>query len=296
MIKLVITDLDNTIYDWVDFYVPSFNAMVRELSVLTGLDEPSLRQSFKRVHQAHRTSEYAFSIEELDVLAEADRGLTTREILAKYATAIDAFRRTRAATLRLYPGVKETIEDLRGQGKKIVGHTDAMMFYAAYRVKQLGIERLFDGLVAPRDHGIPEGVSLEDVRSSDDPERYVSAVPVADELNSATVKPDPIILRKILNDFGVSPEEAVYVGDSLHKDIHMAQSCGVYDVFARYGRNYNPQYYRQLVEITHWTDEDVERELKLKGLNIKPTFVISSFPELKTVIDAIGLERRRRRA
>lgn len=131
MIKLLITDLDNTIYNWVDFYVPSFNSMVQELSRITAIDERALRESFKRVHQKHRTTEYAFSIEELDVLSQTDAGLTVPEKLQKYDSAINAFRKIRKEALRLYEGVKETLEMFRNTGMKIVGHTDAMMFYAA---------------------------------------------------------------------------------------------------------------------------------------------------------------------
>lgn len=287
MIKLVITDLDNTIYNWVDYYVPSFNAMIAELVRLTGLDESALRKSFKRVHQKHGTSEYSFAIEELDVLAESNRGLSTREILERYGPAIQAFRETRRRTLRLYDGVRETLERLREKGKKIAGHTDAMMFYALYRLRQLKVDSLFDAIVAPRDHGIPDGVAPEDVRSGGDRERYDTSVPVKDSLEPDMLKPDPVILRKILADFKVGRQEAVYVGDSLHKDIRMAQECGVHDVYAEYGRNYRPDHYRELVEITHWTDEDVARELSLNSLTVRPTFTIMRFPELLDVIKQI---------
>jgi FMN phosphatase YigB (HAD superfamily) len=292
VIKLVITDLDNTIYNWVDFYVPSFNAMVGELARLTKIDEESLKQSFKRVHQKHRTSEYAFSIEELDILAHLNRNLTTGEILAKYASAVQAFRRVRSMTLRLYEGVEETFEQIRSNGRRIVGHTDAMMFYAISRIKQLNIEHLFDGIVAPRDHGLPEGVRPEDVRSSSDSSKYETTIPVKDELEPNAVKPDAKVLNKILSDFGVLPFEALYVGDSLNKDIYMAQLCGVHDVYAQYGRNFNPNHYRELVQITHWSEDDVAREFNLKKLNVVPSFSLSSFSDLLRVIQEIEGQNR----
>ena len=31
MIKLVVTDLDNTLYDWVGYYVPALDAMIAEM-------------------------------------------------------------------------------------------------------------------------------------------------------------------------------------------------------------------------------------------------------------------------
>ena len=287
MIKLVITDLDNTIYNWVDYYVPSFNAMVKELSRLTGIDGRALRESFKRVHQKHKTTEYAFSIQELDVLADINAEMTVPEILQKYDSVIRAFRSTRKKTLRLYDGVKETLEMMRSKGRKIVGYTDAMMFYTVYRIKELGVEQLFDGLVALCDHGVPSSVRLGDVRYYENAERYRTSILFKRELEPSIVKPNPEGLKEILRYFGLQPTEAVYVGDSLHKDIYMAQRCGIHDVYAEYGRQYDPDHYRQLVEITHWTEEDVAHELGLKELNISPSFSISRFGELIDVIQNI---------
>src|ERR1051326_6917081 len=99
MIKLVITDLDNTIYNWVDSYVLSFNAMVSELQRLSGIDERKLRDGFKAIHRKYRTTEYAFAIEQLDVLPEVKQGISTEQIRERYDSAICAFRRVRNETL-----------------------------------------------------------------------------------------------------------------------------------------------------------------------------------------------------
>jgi len=287
-IKLVITDLDNTIYNWVDYYAPSFRAMLEELARITGIDETTLKASFKRVHQTHHTSEYAFAIEELDVLADQDRGLSVAERLMKYNSAIHAFRRKRKETLRLYPGVVETLEGLRADGILIVAHTDAMIFYSVYRLQtQLNIAELFHGLFAPQDHGLPPGVREADVRYYEDPTQYKSVVPVNRELDPSLRKPDPRVLMLILSEFGISPEDAIYIGDSLHKDVRMAQECGVHDVFAGYGRQYDPENYRLLVEITHWTGEDVAQETKLAALEVRPTHTIYAFSEILEVIHSI---------
>jgi FMN phosphatase YigB (HAD superfamily) len=291
-IKLVIVDLDNTIYNWVDYYAPSFRTMLEELVKITGLNESALKGSFKRVHERHRTSEYSFAIEELDVLSEGDKGLSISERLKKYNTAIHAFRKMRKETLKAYPGVVETLEALKAKGKKIVAHTDAMMFYAINRVQtHLKIGCFFDGLFAIRDHGLPSGVDPAEVRHSTDPKKYECTIPVHLELDPNLAKPDPRILELILSEFEVSPENAIYIGDSLHKDVRMAQNSGVHDVFAAYGRKYDADNYRLLVEITHWTDEDVSRETELSTLEIKPNHTIYSFPEILSVVRTIETQR-----
>jgi phosphoglycolate phosphatase len=284
-IKLIITDLDNTIYNWVDFYGPAFRAMLLELVRITGLDEEVLKASFKRVHQRHHTSEYSFAIEELDVLSDRDRGLSVAARLQKYGPAIEAFRRKRDETLKPYPGVAETLTQLRAQGKQIVGHTDAMKFYAVYRLqRQLRMADLFDGLFSIRDHGLPPGVVESDVRSQSDPAVYKCSIPVQREFEPTLTKPDPRALNSILKEFCASPQNALYVGDSAQKDLRMAQECGVRDVLAAYGREYNPRNWQLLVDITHWTDEDLARERQLGSQKVKPTYTISEFPELLSVV------------
>jgi phosphoglycolate phosphatase-like HAD superfamily hydrolase len=287
VIRVVVTDLDNTLYDWVAYFVPSFNAMVSELRDATGIDEAELRKSFQRVHQRLGTTEYAFAIQELDVLAERHTTLSWREILDHYRSAVEAFREVRRETLRLYPGVAETIERLRSQGIKVVAHTDAMMFYAAARVRQLGLELQLDGLVAQRDHGLPSGVRPEDVRQYAD-EWYAPRVPYVEELERSLIKPNPGVLREILANVGASTTEALFVGDSLTRDVAMAQAAGTHDVYAAYGVTHDSDLYRQLVEITHWTASDVARETELRTVQVHPTWTIDSFdslPEIVTELD-----------
>jgi phosphoglycolate phosphatase len=287
MIKLVITDLDNTLYNWVDYFVPSFKAMLREMVRLTGVDEGALKNSFKRVYERHRTTEYSFAIEELDVLSKENAGLPLRAVLEKYSPAVKAFQQVRRETLRLYDGVSTTLKELRRQGRKIAAHTDAMMYYAENRLKQLEIEALFDALVAPRDHGLPPRARRGDVRHHTREDKYSAQIPLKRALDPGMLKPNPECLGNIIKTFGVRPTETAYIGDSLQKDIVMAQRSTVYDIYAVYGKRVNPTHYELLMDITHWTTEDVEREQNsLKG-PVSPTFTIERFEDTLQVIEAI---------
>lgn len=283
-IQLVVLDLDNTLYDWIGFYIPSFLVMVRELSNATGISEPELKSSFKRVHERHGSSEYAFAIEELDVLKTTVSDLDTRKVFERYGTAIEAFRDTRRKTLRLYDGVTETLQYLRSTNKKLVAVTDATMYYAVRRLKDLGIELLFDMICAPADHGLPHGVKPEDARSSSDPLRYQSAIPLQLSLENSVRKPDVAILNAILATTETAAQNAIFVGDSLTKDILLAKRCGVWDVFAEYGTRVDPVLFDELLKITYWTDQDVAEDRRLRELRISPTFTMNSFRELIRVI------------
>jgi phosphoglycolate phosphatase len=286
-VDLVVTDLDNTLYDWVDFYVPSFLAMIREMSLLTGVTEEDLKASFKRLHEKYGTSEYSFAIFELDALQQLNRGLGARQILEKYAPAIHAFRSSRKKTLHLFEGVRETLIELRTQGKRIVAHTDALMFHATARLKRLGIEDLFAAICAPPDHGLPAGISVEDVRYFSDESKYETSIPIKIEIDPAIRKPDPRGLQIVLDSLGVDARECVYVGDSVTRDILMAQQSGVLDVLAEYGRHFSLPNYSELVKITYWTAEKITEEEALKSIPIVPSFAISSFRKILDVINEV---------
>jgi FMN phosphatase YigB (HAD superfamily) len=101
--SVVLTDLDNTLYDWVDIWYKSFKAMLDQLVEESGVSGETLVKDFKQIHEKHGTSEYALAIEELPSLkaksAEAD--WATRFEVAIRATDPRA-RRRRAFTPELW--------------------------------------------------------------------------------------------------------------------------------------------------------------------------------------------------
>lgn len=286
-IDLVIVDLDNTIYDWVEYYIPAFQAMTSVLNDITGIDESELRASFKRVHQEHHSAEYPYSIQELDVLTEDDKPVPSQKVMEKYRPAIEAFQRVRDEKLELYPGVEDTLAEINEDGRKLVAYTDAVFSLAARRIRDLDVEEYFHGLVAKRNHDLPEGTIKEDVLEFHQPD-YQPGVELTEQLSPDISKPNPEILSEITDSFDASPRESVYVGDSLFKDIQMAQQSNVHDVYARYGSNHDPEKYKVLVEISHWTEEEIRQAQEFDEESVVPSFVIDSFSELADVLD--GLE------
>jgi FMN phosphatase YigB (HAD superfamily) len=282
-IKLLICDLDNTLYDWVGYFVPAFDAMIDELANATGISEEKLLESFRRVHQLHGTSEYALAVAELDVLAEVDASLDVRGRLAKHSGALAAFRERRRLGLHLYPDVRQTLETLRDADKAIVAHTDAMGIYARTRLRQLGIDDLFDGMWAVSDHDLPE-LRHDEVRGlleiEPDSLQHLRGRDVA----ASESKPNPAVVHEILRSFGVAPDEALYIGDSLTKDVLVAQRAHVVDAYAAYGRAHERTQYQRLVDITHWTEADVRRERELRQHHVQPTYVVERFGDILDVV------------
>src|ERR1022692_1642040 len=65
---LLLTDLDNTVYDWVDFFAPSVRGMIHVLAREIPCEEALLFDEFKLVYSRVGSLEYAFSVQELPII------------------------------------------------------------------------------------------------------------------------------------------------------------------------------------------------------------------------------------
>ncbi|KAA5599174.1 HAD family hydrolase [Blastochloris sulfoviridis] len=275
--KVLITDLDNTLFDWVDVWYSCFSAMLQEICDISGLSADELKPEIRKVHQRHGTSEYSFLIEELPLLKQF---FPDKDLLEVFRPAIERYRAERARTLRLYSGVADTLLIVKGSGALIIGYTESMAFYSNYRVRKLGLDGVIDKIFSPKDHDIPKALSREDIRKYPS-SRYEFRYTQHHHTPAGSLKPDPDVLKEIVGTLGVGVSECVYVGDSLHKDIAMAQDAGVMDVYAEYGKAQHTSAYQLLREVTHWSDADVEREKRITTRDVKPGITLrSSFREI----------------
>jgi phosphoglycolate phosphatase len=277
-ITTVITDLDNTLYDWMGMWGAAFGAMLRVLVERSGVPQSVIEADARVVHQQHGTTEYAFLIQMLPCLQQKHPGEDLREI---YGDAVRAFRTSRARSLRLFPSVLETLATLRSKGCFVVGYTDSRAFYAGYRARKLGLDGLLDYLYSPPDHAVPADTNVETIRSQPR-EAYEFQKTVHRLLPEGEVKPNAKVLADIIEGIGGTPERTIYVGDSPTKDIAMAQEAGVADVFARYGVMQYREGYELLRRVSHWSDADIERERRLRALqDVHPTYALTdAFAEL----------------
>lgn len=282
-LKLLVTDLDNTLYDWVTFFAQSFEAMVAKLVEMTGINRKTLIVEFKTVHQRYGNSEQPFALLELPSLQKHFGTTSRKELRSSVNLALHAFNRTRKAHLELYPTVRETLEEFNHQGVIVVAHTEAIPVNAYWRLQKLGIANLFRRLYSLEGDVRPHP-DLSRTEALSPPPEFLRLVPKAER------KPNPVLLADICAREGVPISNAVYVGDSLTRDISMAKEAGVTAVWAKYGTVYDQSLWGLLVSITHWTDDDAKREGELKRNfgHVQPDVVIERFSDLKAVLFACG--------
>ncbi|MCZ2898031.1 HAD family hydrolase [Burkholderia thailandensis] len=273
--KALITDIDNTLFDWFTMWHRSFSTMMKEVSKISGIPTEDLYTDAKKVHQKYGTAEYAFLLEELEPLLRRYR---TREDLRRaMEPAIQAYRTERDKNMRLYPGALDTLQTVKARGMRVFAFSESKAYYSSYRIAQLGLDGIVDIVYCPEDHELPEDQKSSTLLKST--ECHV--------LEGTFKKPNPKILLKILSDADLKPEEVLYVGDSKSKDIKMAIDSNVDYLWFEHGSahlNNRKEDYDLLKAVTHWTDSEVETERILaedsRKMEIPQAKIIHTYPDI----------------
>jgi putative hydrolase of the HAD superfamily len=100
--------------------------------------------------------------------------------------------------LRLYPQVQETLDQLRSHYSMAVV-SDAQSAYAVPELRAVGLLKYFDSIIVSGDYGYR--------------------------------KPDARLFQKALDALQVRPEQALFLGNDLYRDIFGAQQLGMKAIF-----------------------------------------------------------------
>ncbi len=247
-IRLVVTDMDNTLYSWIDYVVPAVEAMVDSVVLSTGATRLKVIQSLKAVYTKYESNEYPFALQESSLYTEFDEFGSFDKLVIEPARA--AFKDARRKYLRPYKHVAETLASLKERRIPVVALTDAPRNPAEGRVRHMKLDASLTALYTMPGFAFPkapDGQTLvsEDIQRRDEQGAYRAACPVM-ELPRDFEKPNPKGLAKILQTYGVQPKECLVVGDSLKKDVAIAKELGCHDAWAEYGTYVSPEYRERL--------------------------------------------------
>ncbi|RWY66198.1 HAD family hydrolase [Rhizobium sp. WSM1325] len=272
--ETLITDFDNTLYDWVDVWSTSFLAMLGEMEPIAQVPRDELLRAIRSVHQKHGTSEYAFLLQEIG----ANRLFPDEEREKALHYAALGYQRGRASSLKLYPGVREALLKLRSKGIPIIIYTESLEIYTNGRIIDLDLDGIIDVVYSPPNHDL-QAQQNEQISLLGEGRRSLKATKHR-YLPAGVTKPNPEVLRDIIAEIGANPATTMYVGDSPMKDVAMAQEVGVLDVLARYGQAQHRPEYEILRMVSHWPDVDVEKERHNLQRPVEASVIIDSFEEV----------------
>ncbi|MBP1909401.1 HAD family hydrolase [Methanolobus bombayensis] len=186
----IIFDMDNTLFDFVEAKIVACTEVV---SFLGAGDPGELFEYFRRETHGFENPEnikdYLF-----------DNGL---DPIQNYQRCVTIYETHKIDHIRLYPDVRETLEELNEIGLPLGIVTDANSNNARKRLEKTGLEKLVQSLTA---HDM-----------------------------TGAKKPDHAPFKYALESMKLNASETLFVGDSLRRDIAPSKELGMMTAYAAYG-------------------------------------------------------------
>ncbi|MFH1682753.1 MAG: TIGR02253 family HAD-type hydrolase [Candidatus Woesearchaeota archaeon] len=195
--KAILFDLDNTLIDFLTMKRRCTQAAV------SAMIKAGLKMDYKKAYSVMFEMYKEHGIEDQTIFQKFLRkmGKVDYKILS---AGIIAYRKVKVNELVPYAGVKEVLNSLQKKGLKLGVVSDAPRLQAWLRLTEVGLVDYFDVVLGYEDTG--------------------------------EMKPSPLPFRKALKKMKLKPEEVVFVGDNLRRDIAGARKVGMKTVLAKYGQ------------------------------------------------------------
>lgn len=250
--KLLILDLDNTAFCWVNYFVYGITAQVEYLSEHTDVHPTVIYAAFSQAHKELGCTEHPDAV--FLVAERLDMSLSPKQARRLAVAARERFIAAAVPRLKLYDGVREVITSLP-KAWDVALFTDALRPNAELRLQLTHLSNLVPHLSAIDDDSAPEDH-----------------------------KPSPSRLLRIAAEFGVAPSDCVVVGDSRAKDVRGANEAGMISVLAAYGAIPPGPTLDRLLSVTSYSG----RQLADLAADDEADYTINSFYELQDIIAAQG--------
>lgn len=251
--RLLILDLDNTLWDWCTYFVHGIEAQVNYLYKHTSVHPKVIYAAFSQAHKELGCTEHPDAV--FLVTERLNTKLTPLQSRRLAVAARERFIAAALPHLKLYDGVVDVISTLPRQWR-VALFTDALEPNATLRIGTTGLYRA----MSP----------------------HLSAI--TDESEVTDHKPSPSRLLRIAAEFGVDPVNCVVVGDSRAKDVRGANQAGMISVLASYGEIPPGPYLDRLLSVTSYST----RQLSDLAATDEPRYVISSFSDLRDIIAGLS--------
>ncbi len=195
-LKAILFDMDNTLFDFVAVKLIA----CREILSYLGGEDRDFKADPGELFSYFLRGAYGFEDYENIRDYMQERNLFTDQ---GYRDCCEIYEREKLENLELYPGVRDTLEELKKLGFRLVIITDADRPHARARLAKVDLLDCFDLLVSADMTG--------------------------------TKKPDPAHFLFALDALGIKPEECLVVGDSIKRDMAPARRLGLKTAYASYG-------------------------------------------------------------
>lgn len=243
--QLLVLDIDNTVFDWVSYYVTAMEALLDHVSKITGQSQATLAAEARQVFEAEGSIEYPFLIQQLPSVTRSYPQQVDQMLAEAVEPGRQAFNQAAQRLLKPYPGVEHTLAAIRREwpDMSLVALTDAPRYVAMWKLNKLGILNFFDAVYGLPDPRIPtdpdnhqvmvdQEILIKHLQRRDfDFTGRIRTLPMDYE------KPGTKGLKTVLMDYEMEQRQGdiLWVGDNLRKDVGLGRQLGVHTAWAEYG-------------------------------------------------------------
>lgn len=290
---LFVTDIDNTLFDWVSYYVPSMETLIAKVSQIIGVDESQLMAEAQQVFSTHRSIEHPFVVQEMPSVIAHYGDQIDRMLSECVEPARQAFLEVGRQKLVAYDGVKETLAWIRSQHRRtpVVALTDAPRYVAMWKLNKLGLLSCFDAVYGLADPRLPTAngrvkvdpkILLKHLQQENF--KYEGRIRILPEEYE---KPGTRGLKTVLMDADIDENAEAksrtwWIGDNLRKDVGLGKRMGVMTVWAEYGTRVPPDL---LVRLKRFSPSDnVHKNVSLdiaSEATPQPDLRLNAFADLR---------------
>jgi FMN phosphatase YigB (HAD superfamily) len=273
---LLITDVDNTLFDFGLYVETGLQALLPEISTKLGISKEEAGTELKEGFRYFNSVETPFAFERMASVASLDEHLRFK--ISKELA--DVFWQAASSEMAPYPGVLNTMDHLWRNGTAIVAVTDAPIFEVWRKLRHMGLFRYMAGIVGvePRRRVNPL-LSHEDVPNYERPRR--SNTRFYRFLSGPERKPSPRAYQCVLDEIPVDRSRVTVIGDSPTKDLVPAVALGLSAYWAEYGER-NRHLEQVLKRVTPFEPPEAIRS---QASAAQGYGVLRSFVDLESIIE-----------
>lgn len=245
---MVVLDIDNTLFDWVNYYAHAFTQLLATLEAITGIPQQTLATEAKSVFSEEGSIEYPFVIQRLPSIVNHYQQNWQALINEAVRRGRDAFISAAGTMLKPYADVPATLAQVRATWPQVplVALTDAPRYVAMWKLNKLGLLSYFDAVYGLADPELPVSPDHKKILVDEEillkhhlKENFGFAGKIR-TLPDEYEKPGVRGLKTVLMDYeealgNVAPDKVLWIGDNLAKDVLLGHRLGVKTAWARYG-------------------------------------------------------------
>ncbi len=296
--KLIVTDIDNTVFDWVDYYTHALWALLDKVSSIIKVPAATLAEEARDVFSRHGSIEFPFLTQELPSVMQHYGSDIDRMLNEVVEPGRLAFMAEAAPHLRPYAGVHETLQKLRQEFPDVptVALTDAPRYVAMWKLNKLGLLHDFAAVYGLADPRIPTCEKTRRVKVS--PTILLKHLQQSNFefrgririLPDEYEKPGTRGLKTVLMDYDSDEDPAhrqsvLWIGDNLRKDVGLGQRLGVCTAWAEYGTHLDKALLPRLHAFS--PPQNIHKNVPLDSKSPespKPDFTLTSFADILPIV------------